>query len=149
MLKRSAAIVALALLATPAAAGPDSDMLRKLGMLGAWAVNCTNAASDSNPHLEYMASASGYPTRKTVMSGKTSFAEMRNVRLVDSDRIAFLDVRKPDGDRTNIVLAVMGHRWRSQDASDLDGKAYIKNGKFVSSGQDTLVFEKCSGGRTQ
>ena len=82
MLKRLSAIVALALVATPAAAGPDSDMLRKLGMLGAWAVNCANAASDSNPHLEYIASASGYPTRKTVTSGKPTFAEMRYVRLV-------------------------------------------------------------------
>jgi hypothetical protein len=149
MLGRSTAILALALVATPAAAGPDSDMLRKLGMLGAWAVNCANPPSNANPHLEYIASESGYPTRKTIMDAKPSFAEMRNVRLIASDRIAFLDVRKPDGDRTNIVLAVMGQRWRSQDASDMDGKAYIKNGKFVSSGQDTLVFDKCSGGRTQ
>ena len=82
MLKRLSAIVALALVATPASARPDSDMLRKLGMLGAWAVNCANAAGDSNPHLEYIASASGYPTRKTVTSGKPTFAEMRYVRLV-------------------------------------------------------------------
>ncbi|MBI3704015.1 MAG: hypothetical protein HY244_09265 [Rhizobiales bacterium] len=149
MLKRSTAIVMLALLATPAVAGPDSEVLRKLGMLGVWAVDCAKPPGNGNFYIEHIPSERGYPTRKTSAGAKPTFAEMRNVRPISSDRIAFLDVRLPDGDKTDIVLAFTGDSLRSQESSDPGGKAHIKDGKFLSSGAPTPIFKKCKDGQTQ
>ena len=113
---RSSAILALALVATPAAARPDSDMLRKLGMLGMWAVDCAKPPGNGNFYIEHIPSERGNPTRKTTAGAKPAFAEMRNVRQTAPGWIGYLDVRPPDGDKTDVCLAVTGDSFYSQDS---------------------------------
>ena len=103
MLGRSSTILALALVATSAAARSDSDMLRKLGMLGMWAVDCAKPPGNGNFYIEHIPSELGNPTRKTTAGAKPAFAEMRNVRQTAPGRIGYLDVRPPDGDKTDVM----------------------------------------------
>jgi len=145
MLKRFTAFVIFVLMLTPAAAGADSNTVRKFGLLGTWAVDCTKPPSNDNPYEEYTPSESGYPIRTFyyVVGSRHSF-EMRNARIGPPDRLAYLDVRKSDGDRTNVVIQKVGERQRSYEAIDPnDGKVYIKDGKLVATGKPTMVFEKC------
>jgi hypothetical protein len=151
MLERSIVGAAFLLMLTPAVAGPDSDVVRKFGLFGTWAVDCSKPPSDDNTYQEYTPSQTGYPTRTWYRKMGDRYAsaqsfEMRNVRIVGSDRLAYLDVRKADGDPTNIVLAMVGNRHRSHESVDPnDGKVYIKDGKFVGSGKPTELFQKCPG----
>jgi hypothetical protein len=151
MLERSVAATAFLLILTPAVAGPDSDAVRKFGLFGTWAIDCSKPPSDANTYEEYLPSQTGYPTRKWYRKTGDRYApaqsfEMRNVRIVGPDRLAYLDVRKANGDLTNIVVAKVGDRQRSHESVDSkDGKVYIKDGKLVASGRPTELFQKCPG----
>ena len=151
MLERSIAVASLLLMLTPAVAGPDSDIVRKFGLFGTWAVDCSKPPSGDNTYEEYTPSETGYPTRTWYRKKGDRYApaqsfEMRNARIAGPDRLAYLDVRKTDGDLTNIVLAMVGNRHRSFESVDpTDGKVYIKDGKFVGSGKPTELFQKCPG----
>jgi hypothetical protein len=150
MLERSIAAAAFLLLLTPAVAGPDSDAVRKFGLFGTWAIDCSKPPSDANTYEEYLPSQTGYPTRiwyrrqADRLRPAQSF-EMRDVRIV-SGRLAYLDVRKSDGDQTRVAIAMVGGRQRSHEAVDpKDGKVYIKDGKLLASGRPTELFQKCPG----
>ena len=151
MLERSIIAAAFLSMLTPAVAGPDSDILRKFGLLGTWAVDCSKPPSDVNSYEEYTPSKAGHPTRTWYRKKGDRYApaqsfEMRNIRIVGSGRLAYLDVRKADGDLTNIVVAMVDNRQRSHEAVDpRDGKVYIKDGKLVGTGKPTELFQKCTG----
>jgi hypothetical protein len=151
MLARVIAAAALLSIAKPAVAGPDSDTVGKFGLFGTWAVDCSKPPSDVNTYEEYTPSQTGYPTRTWYRKPGDRYApvrsfEMRNVRLVAPGRLAYLDVRKTDGDLTNVVVAMVEGRHRSHEAVDpKDGKVYIKDGKLVASGKPTELFQKCPG----
>jgi hypothetical protein len=150
MLGCATAILALALVAMPAAAGPDRDILSKLGMLGVWAVDCAKPPGNGNLYIEHIPSERGYPTRKTTAGAKPAFAEMRNVRQTAPGRIAYLDVRLPDSDKTDVILAVTGDSFHSQNSRNPGGgTAFIKHGKFISSDAPAPIFKKCKGGIKQ
>ena len=151
MLERSIIAAAFLSMLTPAVAGPDSDILRKFGLFGTWAVDCSKPPSDVNSYEEYTPSKAGHPTRTWYRKKGDRYAsaqsfEMRNIRIVGSGRLAYLDVRKADGDLTNIVVAMVDNRQRSHEAVDpRDGKVYIKDGKLVGTGKPTELFQKCTG----
>ncbi len=151
MLARVIAAAAFLSIAMPAVAGPDSDTVGKFGLFGTWAVDCSKPPSDDNTYEEYTPSQTGYPTRTWYRKPGDRYAparsfEMRNVRITAPSRLAYLDVRKADGDLTNVVVAMVDDRHRSHEAVDpKDGKVYIKDGKLVASGKATELFQKCPG----
>jgi hypothetical protein len=151
MFDRSIVFALVLLMLTTAVAGPDSDTVRKFGLFGTWAIDCSKPPSDVNTYEEFAPSETGYPTRTWYRKKSDRYApaqsfEMRDVRVVGSGRLAYLDVRKSDGDLTNIVIAMVGNKQRSQEATDpKDGKVYIKDGKLVASAKPTELFQKCPG----
>jgi hypothetical protein len=134
---------------TPAVAGPDTDAVRKFGLFGTWAVDCSKPPSADNTYEAYTPSETGYPTRTWYRKEADRYApaqsfEMRNVRIVALGRLAYVDVRKTDGEVTNVVVAMVGNRQRSHEAVDpKDGKVYIKNGRLIATGKPTELFQKC------
>jgi hypothetical protein len=151
MIGRAAAVAALLLSFTPAAAGPDSDVVRRFGLIGTWAVDCSRPPSDDNTYEDYAPSEAGYPTRtwyrkQSDRNRPAQSFEMRNAHIVESGRLAYLDIRKSDGDPTNVVTEMVNGRHRSYASVDPnDGKVYIKDGKFVGTGKPTALFQKCPG----
>jgi hypothetical protein len=150
MLKRTIIAVAFLSMLTPAVAGPDNDIVRQFGLFGTWAVDCSKPPSNDNSYEEYTPSKAGYPTRRWYRKKDDRYIpaqsfEMRNVRIVRPSRLAYLDVRKSDGDLTNIVVVKVDNRQRSDEAVDpKDGKVYIKDGTIVRTGKPTELFQKCT-----
>ena len=68
------------------------------------------------------------------------------MRIIAPNRIAYLDVRKSDGDLTNVVIELVDGRQHTYESKDpKDGKIYIKNGILVASGKPSQLDRKCSG----
>ena len=93
MPERSIAVASLLLMLTPAVAGPDSDIVRKFGLFGTWAVDCSKPPSGDNTYEEYTPSETGYPTRTWYRKKGDRYApaqsfEMRNARIAGPDRIS-------------------------------------------------------------
>ena len=63
-----AVLATAALLASPAAHAADADVLRKFGMQGRVALNCSAPYSQSNPHVIYGVSPQGAITRTLRMT---------------------------------------------------------------------------------
>lgn len=128
----------------------DRDTVRKFGLVGTWAVDCSKRPSTDNTYKVYTLSETGYPLRTWYRkygdrNDPAQTFEMRNLQMVGPDRLAYLDVRKSDGDLTNVVLVMIGNRVRSYQAIDpKDGKLYIEKGKLLDSGKPTELFQKCS-----
>jgi hypothetical protein len=127
----------------------DNDTVRKFGLFGTWAVDCSKPPSSGNTYEDDSPSETGYPIRTWYHTqgdryAPTHTSEMRNVQIVGPDRLAYLDARKSDGSLTKVILAMIGNRLRSYEAIDpKDGKTYIKDGKSVDDGKPTELFEKC------
>jgi len=137
----------------PVDAKRDRDSVRKFGLLGTWAVDCSKGPSANNTYEEYTLSETGYPIRTWYRkygdrNDPAQTFEMRDLQIVGPDRLAYLDVRRSDGDLTNVVLVMIGNRVRSYQAIDpKDGKVYIQDGKLLDSGKPTELFQKCPAAR--
>jgi hypothetical protein len=147
MLARFFLVLAILLSVTPAVAGPDSDAVRKFSLVGTWAIDCSKLPSTNNVYLEYTAPSTGYPIRSYYSRrGQEVFSEMRNVRLITPNRIAYLGVQKSDGDLVKVVIELADGRLRHYESSNAkDGEVYIKDGKVVPSGTPAGFYMKCSG----
>jgi len=148
MKKAMAAILAM-LCAAGAYAGPDSDLLAKAGLLGAWARDCSQPPSNSNPYQVIAPSTAGYPTRDLKMDSKIDrTSELRNVVLLGNNQVKFRMMASLNFSDRDITVIVVGNRHRSMDAADASGKKYITNGRFVRDGvegAETSWFQKCGG----
>src|SRR5512146_2511644 len=142
-------LFAIAFLAavTPAMAGADSDAVRKFGLVGTWAPDCAKPPGPNNIYSEFAAPDVGHPIRSYYSQrGRAVFFEMREVRIVAPNRIAYLDVRKSDGDLTNVTIEMAdGWQYTVESSDPKDGKVYIKDGILVASGQPSQRDRKCSG----
>ena len=145
-MKRLAVAVLIAVSATGAQAGPDSDLLAKAGLLGAWAVNCNQPPSQENPYQIFAPSKTGYPTRNLKMvSSIDRTSEIRSIRLVASGQVKFLMKGSGDFDDRHLTVTVVGNRLRAMEAVDLQGKKYVTNGKINGTPNETPSFQKCGG----
>ena len=144
-MKRLMAAIFIMMSVTGAKAGPDSDLLAKAGLLGAWAADCSQPPSSKNPYQVFAPSTAGYPTRVLNMDSSIDrTSEIRNVRLLQNNQIRFLLKGSGQFDDRNIIVVVIGNRHRSLDAADVNGKKYVTNGKMVgASSGDTPWFQKC------
>jgi hypothetical protein len=139
------AVLTLLVLGDPVAAGPADDAVRKFGILGTWAVDCSRPRSSTNPYQTY-AIGTPYPTRTLAMEtkGLDGVFDMRKVRLAGSNRLAYTDVKQGGADKHfDVVLEIVNGRMRSLSSVANDGEVIIKDGKFVGSGAPTLVFQRC------
>ena len=88
-----AALVILVLNGVPVGAETaDNDALRKSGLLGRWAVDCSKPLAGSNPNQTY-AVGTPNPTRTLSMAVKDldGTFDLRGVKLIGNNRISFND----------------------------------------------------------
>src|SRR5512146_2623463 len=105
MLVRLLFAVLLWISVSPAMAGADSDAVRKFGLVGTWAPDCSKPPGPNNVYSDFAAPDVGHPIRSYYSQRDHAvFFEMRDVRIIAPNRIAYLDVRKSDGDPTNVVI---------------------------------------------
>jgi hypothetical protein len=129
-----------------ATAGPDSDLLQKAGLLGAWAADCSKPPSQSNPYQIYAPSTTGYPKRILSMASSIDgTSEIRNVRLLGNNKISMRFKASKNFDDRDIIAVVVGNRHRSLEAADVKGKKYVTDGKYTTTPGETPWFQKCGG----
>ena len=130
------------LLGSPAALAGDVDVLRQFGMLGRIAVDCSTPHSQSNPHLIYGVSPQGQLTRTLRMTPELDGSfPMRNVRMLGPDLMQHDETGRQS--ELTITVAKIAGKFRSWRSVRADGTVLIADGKFASSGNPTIAFEKC------
>jgi hypothetical protein len=143
-MKKLLAGILVVFAASSALAGPDSDLLAKIGHLGTWAVDCTRAASNENPYVTFVPSKAGYTTRILKMESSIDrTSEIRNVRRIDDNKIKYWMMGSSELDNRELTIVIIGNRFRSVDAVDAKGTKYVTDGK-TSTGE-TPWFQKCPG----
>jgi hypothetical protein len=124
----------------------DGDVIRKFGILGRQALNCSTPYSKDNPHMIYAVSAEGKITRTLRMTPDLdgSFV-MHNLRMAGPDLMQYDETGRTS--ELTVSVAKMGGKfraWRSVRSNGPEkGKVLIADGKFTSSGNPTPTFEPC------
>ena len=133
----------VAVTASGAAAGPDSDRLAKIGHLGTWAADCARTASPENPYVTFVRSETGYPKRILKMQSDIDrTSEIRGVRSIDKNKVKYWMMGSNELDNREITIIIIGDRFRSIEAVDAKGTKYVADGKN-SEGKETPWFQKC------
>ncbi len=137
-----ALLVCLALLGiAPAAVAADADMLKRFGMLGRLAVDCTAPYSQSNPYLIYDVSPSGTVTRILKTPTLDAVLPLGNVRILTPDLLQFEERGRPS--KLTITIVKVDGKFRNWNSIQADGVALIVDGKFSDSGKPTATFTLC------
>ena len=138
-----AVLVIAALLASPRAQAADADVLRQFGMQGRHAIDCSAPHSQDNPHLIYAVSPQGKITRTLRMTPDLDGTfPMRNLRMLGPDTMQFDETGRQS--ELTITVAKINGKFRSWRSVRANGEVLIADGKFSSSGNPTVAFEKCS-----
>src|SRR5215207_2858174 len=96
----------------PIARASDADVIRKFGILGRQAIDCSAPFSADNPHMTYSVSAQGQVTRMLQMKPDLdgTFA-MRNLRMAGPDLMQYDETGRTSG--LTISVAKTGGKFRS------------------------------------
>jgi hypothetical protein len=144
---RTIAGLVLALLASAdiAIAQKTGDTLRRWGLLGIWALDCSKPASSNNDYLSYVADSEGK------VSHNRDFGDHRDVNAIEQTRTGRggaleLIVNFPGLSQTRKFTMVMGVDGRIRTMANSkadDTEPTIKGGKFIANGHDTPWQTRC------
>lgn len=144
---RTVAIVLSGLFASTqtAAAQNVADTAKRWGLLGTWALDCSQPASRSNGYLSYVVRTPGK------LSHERNFGDASDVNEVQQARTGRggwleLVVNFPGLSQTRKYTLMMGPDGRTKAMSNTkaDGtEATIVNGKFTANGNDTPWQVRC------
>jgi len=136
-------VLLAALIGLSAATGMASDKsaLDKAGVLGKWAMDCSQPPSASNYHLIYAVGSDGTAT-ETQRTSSESVRKLRNVQFISAGWLLYSYV-DADGELLSILTYSEGKRKKSWWSVGKDGKAFIMDGKFQPDGNAVPWFEKC------
>ena len=138
----SAAAVAVALAAAPAAAKSDREVMNELGLYGQWAPDCSSPPAANNPYV-IRSDIDGRTTSTLVFDrGITFVSSMRDVRTVGADRIRWIQTN-PQGLSFEVTVQYAGQRTRSLQSIGSDGTTYVKDG-IMKEGGETRWLTRCS-----
>jgi len=142
VLRRSAFILFAGAISWPALAGPDSDMLKRSGLLGRWSIDCKRPPGKANVYYAYIASVDEFPvqTEQGYYDDETVVSQLRDVRIKSSTLVEYTSV----GAKSTLYITelVEGRRRRTWSSVNKNGTVYVKDG--LQNGQQTSWFEKCT-----
>jgi hypothetical protein len=149
--KSNVILLVVIALATPGVAGAQTvqQSLRDFGMLGTWANDCTQPASDNNFHTVFSVSPSGQVMRTQYdkPGSKRNEYTIMSAKRIAADELWYLQVSNgvpAPYSRIELVLTRDGDRFRYLSSKVEGGDAYmIKDGKFVSNGNESAWNFKC------
>jgi hypothetical protein len=143
-----ACLAHLGLLGTvQASAASDADVVRRFGLLGRMAVDCSAPYGQSNPHVIFAVSADGKVTRTLRMTPDLDATlTVRNVRMAGPNVLQYDETGRQSEMALSIIKQSDGkfRSWRWVRTSGPDkGQVLIEDGKFTKGGSDTLAFTFC------
>ena len=131
----------LALLGSAPAGPSDADVVKRFGMLGKLAVDCTVPYSESNPYQIYDVSPKGTLTRILKSPTLGAALPLRKVRLLSQDQLQFEET----GRRSVLTVTIVKieGKFRNWNSIQADGTVLIADGRFSDSGRPTITFTFC------
>ena len=127
-----------------ASASANGDALTKSGLAGNWAQDCAQPASEANWYDIYAVAGDGRLTETLVNKPGETYrvSELTHFRVLANKRPAY--TMEQDKEILDIVVQFEGGRQRTWSSMVHGGKAYIKNGKLVANGSETIWFNRCA-----
>lgn len=136
------AVFATVAAAVPASANTDGDQLKKLGLLGPWAHDCSKPASGENPHLSIEAPEGALPVERLFTNGAYDRENwLADVVVLPDGRVQWTQITL-DG-TVKLVKLVETDRNRTWSSIGADGEVFIKDGRFTS-GKEVQWFNRCA-----
>jgi hypothetical protein len=132
----------LTLFSATAAVASDADVIKRFGMAGTLALNCSAPAGKDNPYMIYAAPANGKITRTLKMDPSIDGTfPLRNLRMVGPDSLQSDETGLQS--EVTVTMTKIGGKFRSWRSNRADGTVLIADGKFANSGKPTPAFELC------
>ena len=130
----------------PAAVASDASEIEAFGILGVWAIDCSQPPSGENANIERSVASAGkvHSLWRFDEKGDGYLAELFDLELRGTDTLAMTNINLRDGNRFRVVLQKRDDRSRSIESTGSDGKKLISDGKFVASGLPTPSFTRCA-----
>jgi hypothetical protein len=123
----------------------DNEALRKSGLIGRWAIDCSRPLASSNPNLLYaIASPNPISTLSMALRERDGTFDIRSIKLIGHNRISFYSKKRGEAFGYTVVLELSNNRLRSISSIKDDATVEIKDGIFLYSNRPTPLLEKCS-----
>lgn len=127
------------------AEAPDNGAIRKSGLIGRWAIDCSRPLGSSNPNVLYaVANPNPIMTLSMAQENRDGTFDIRNIRLIGHNRISFYNKKRGEAFGYNVVLELSNNRFRSISSINDDGTVEIRDGIFLYSNRPTPLLMKCS-----
>jgi hypothetical protein len=144
LVSRICIVIALYLMAAAGAeAASVQALFERYGMVGTWAFNCAQPASEQNPYIYYRVVDPEHVARDTQNNPanrtNASVAEF----LVESNPNEVVIVVKTERGRTNLTVRLERKRMRTFQSTRDSGEKVIVNGHFTVNDVETLWYSKC------
>jgi len=118
-------------------------MFENYGLIGAWAFDCRQPASEQNPYIFYRVVDPEHVARETqnglggrVLAGIADF-------LVESNPNEVVILVKTERGRSNLTVRLERKRMRTFQSTRDTGEKVIVNGRFAGRELETLWYSKC------
>ena len=142
---RLCAVAALAWLAAPAAqAASVQAMFERYGLIGTWAFDCSQPASEQNPYIFYRLLDADHVGRDTMNSPTNRTNASVADFLIESNPNEVVISVKTERGRTNLTVRIERKRIRTFQSTRDSGEKVIVNGRFIERNTETLWFNKCA-----
>ena len=143
----SVLVSAIALVTLPATSGPSAasvaDIVRKYGLTGTWAPDCTKPPDRTNPHLVYTLLDSGHLQRETKIVPDKSIDVSTTLAIVEiSAGELMMSWKTSEGGITNRVRATQG-QMQALDSTRDNGEKLVVNGRRPRDDSEVPTFSKC------
>ena len=138
--------LALFVAPAPAAVASDASVIEAFGILGVWAIDCSQPPSGENAHIERSVTSAGkvHSLWRYDDKGGGDLAELVDMEPRGTDAFALTNINLRNGNRFRVVLQKRDDKTRSIESTGSDGKKLISDGKFVASGLPTPSFTRCA-----
>ena len=135
---------ALAVTAAGAAqAASVQAMFERYGLIGTWAFDCSQPASEQNPYIFYRVLDPDHVARDTMNSPTNRFNVSVADFLVESNPHEVVIMVKTERWRTNLTVRLERKRMRTFQSTRDSGEKVIVNGRFTERNTETLWYTKC------
>jgi len=141
---RLCTVAALAWLAAPAAqAASVQAMFERYGLIGTWAFDCSQPASQQNPYIFYRVIDADHVARDTMNSPTNRVNASIADFLIESNPNEVVIVVKTERGSTNLTVRLERKRMRTFQSTRDTGEKVIVNGRFNGRDTETLWYSKC------
>jgi hypothetical protein len=141
-------LIAALAIALPALAAENPSLkqaMTKFGLIGEWAAQCSQPPSKDNARTHWSARSETKGELLTDFGdGHTMTYDINSGELVGADRIRLRLVNNQQSTPLELIIEKRNGHVRTLSSLRGDGSALIKDGKFVSSGADTVAQERCN-----